>query len=290
MSEGNNNNSDKDKMNYPEVKHEAPRARNRTVMLSSDIAGEMRARLSEDFSEQEEDSFAEQVELPEVDLEEDNGFSEPVNLKGQNFYQPVVKPEEQAHSHMASIDDERRLRNFTANPNPGFTKVDPVAHVQPFADTVSNQGHVDPSILKRNAVSQILPHHHSADVVNNSKDSVSWLKQSPLLGFLVSYDTDPNGVAFELRSGRLIVTSEVTSGGNYLLICDESVSPMHAILKAGENGEVQVLDQLSENGTEISLHQTGEQLALSGDKGIASHGDTISFGNRTFHVCLVSRK
>ena len=116
-------------------------------------------------------------------------------------------------------------------------------------------------------------------------------KVTPLVGFLVSYDSNPNGEVFELRSGRLIVTSEDTGspGSAALVIRDETVSPMHAILRISQAGEIQVLDQLSEHGTRIRRFGSQEEEELSGEKGSLEHGDEIKFGNRKFHVCLIVR-
>lgn len=113
-------------------------------------------------------------------------------------------------------------------------------------------------------------------------------KRTPIMGFLVSYDVDEVGEVTPLHTGRLIVSSEEVGSGNHLLVQDESVSPMHAIIRVNSQGEIQVLDQLSENGTTIR-RATGEVVELSGDKAAVFHGDVISFGNRKFHICLVKR-
>ncbi len=67
---------------------------------------------------------------------------------------------------------------------------------------------------------------------------------------------------------------------------DATVSPLHAIVKISENGEIQVLDQLSEHGTTIRRID-GTEEKLSGSMGAVGHGDLVSFGNRSFHVCLI---
>lgn len=120
-------------------------------------------------------------------------------------------------------------------------------------------------------------------------DAVIWAKPAPIAGFLVSYDNDENGEVFELRAGRLIVTSETPGSGNYLVLSDESVSPMHAIVRVSSEGDVQILDQLSEFGTRILRARTDDEEDLSGEKSDLFHGDVVSFGERSFSVCLVSR-
>ena len=116
-----------------------------------------------------------------------------------------------------------------------------------------------------------------------------WSKLSPIVGFLVSYDKNTNGDVYELRSGRLIVTSEAAAAGNYMLVDDATVSPMHAIMRISASGEIQVLDQLSEHGTKIRRFGSKDEQELSGDKSSLEHGDVIKFGARAFHVCLVTR-
>jgi hypothetical protein len=119
-------------------------------------------------------------------------------------------------------------------------------------------------------------------------DCAVWVKEGRLIGFLVSYDKNPNGEYYELRSGRLIVTSEASSSGNFLLLLDDTVSPMHAILRVSERGAIQVLDQLSENGTCIRRYGTKQEEQLSGEKGALENGDIVKFGSRKFNVCLVA--
>jgi hypothetical protein len=53
---------------------------------------------------------------------------------------------------------------------------------------------------------------------------------------------------------------------------------------------LQVLDQLSENGTKIKHFGNDSWEELSGDKGTLEHGDIIVFGERKFHVCLVAKE
>jgi UDP-2,3-diacylglucosamine pyrophosphatase LpxH len=64
---------------------------------------------------------------------------------------------------------------------------------------------------------------------------------------------------------------------------------MHAIMRISSTGEIQLLDQLSEHGTKVKRANGGQVDELSGDKALVYHGDTIFFGKRSFHVCMVSR-
>jgi hypothetical protein len=109
-----------------------------------------------------------------------------------------------------------------------------------------------------------------------------------LVGFLVSFDADPKGGFVELREGRIIVSSEKVGAAPCLVIEDSSVSPMHAIIRVLSGEPLYILDQLSEFGTRIQHADTGESESLYGEKGVAKHGDVVLFGEKKFHVCLVS--
>lgn len=118
-------------------------------------------------------------------------------------------------------------------------------------------------------------------------EEIYWKNNTQLVGFLVSFDNEPNGSYLELRVGRLIVSSKFEGSGNCLVLQDESVSPMHAIMRITLGNSVQVLDQLSESGTRIQRAGGGEEQFLSGEKSTLSHGDVIVFGDRSFYVCLI---
>ena len=120
-------------------------------------------------------------------------------------------------------------------------------------------------------------------------ENAVWVKITPVVGFLVSFDNNSNGDIYELRSGRLVVTSDDNiHGQNYILINDETVSPCHAFLRITQDGEIQLLDQLSEYGTKIKRFGSDEEIELSGEKSTVEHGDLIMFGNRKFHVTLLA--
>lgn len=199
----------------------APRARNRTVMLTPDVTGEVRARLAQDMG------------------------------------QPAMT-------------NPQRTQTPFETPMPSGSYNAPTARpAAPPAGTATR------------AAQQSAP--------DSRTEGAFWAQESVLVGFLVSYDTNPNGSVFELRSGRIIVTSEPAGNGNYLLINDSTVSPMHAIMRITSGGEVQVLDQLSEFGTRVQRFGSEEEEELSGDKSSLEHGDVLKFGNRKFHVCIVAR-
>lgn len=126
-----------------------------------------------------------------------------------------------------------------------------------------------------------------AERMPENRDAIYWKTESPLVGFLVTYDHDPKGSYVELRQGRLMVSNAREESGSCLVVLGESISPMHAIMRVGPAGIVQVLDQLSESGTRVKHMGQTEEEFLSGEKSSVSHGDIIFFGDRKFHVLLV---
>jgi hypothetical protein len=118
-------------------------------------------------------------------------------------------------------------------------------------------------------------------VCNNSNDT------SKLVGFLISYDRVDAGEMFEIRSGRFLITSRPTDNGDYLLVDDETISPLHAIVRATKDGSIQVLDQLSEFGTGVTRGGDGEEEEVSGGLATILHGDVVRFGKRSFVVVAI---
>jgi len=208
----------------------ASRARNRTVMLTPEITGQVRARLA-----QEIDPNAGAPAQPP----RDGGFE---SVVGRGFSAPT--------------------------------------EARPRVDTRAESGYVPPAAAARPQVTASAPTKREKGIV--------WTKETPVVGFMVSFDGNPNGDIFVLRSGRLMVTSDVTQVDNCLIVEDPSVSPMHAILRITSQGEIQILDQLSEFGTHIRRFGSSEEEQLSGDKSSLEHGDIVKFGNRSFHICVVA--
>ena len=108
-----------------------------------------------------------------------------------------------------------------------------------------------------------------------------------IVGFLVSMDKDKNGEVYEIRAGRWVLTSRPTDHGDYILINDESISPLHAIIRATKDGKIQVLDQLSEHGSGVISVGSDEEEDAAGSTVTVEHGDTVRFGARYFTVCMI---
>jgi len=233
----------------------APRARNRTVMLTPEITGQVRARLAKEL-----DPSSALAGL--TDQSRGSGFNSvaprrPAVEAPPDRSRPTPISPAQAGGHGAYQEVRRPVEAPQGAPRPGAA---PLAR-PPAAPEAVPDG-----------------------------DVIEWKKSSALVGILVTYDRDTNGEIFPLRSGRLIVTSEMPSGGNFFFLEDGSVSSMHAIVRIGEDGAIQILDQLSEHGTTIRRLTSGEEIRLSGDKANVEHGDEVAFGERRFTVCLLPRK
>lgn len=310
--------SDK-KLKDLEGKGRAPRARNKTVMLTPEIANEMRSRLSsgvhqntgtEEISSSVREEVKELVKSASVEAPVQNTGTEEISKEVREEVKSSIpasaesrldnsngafeKPSEALFSQpvVDEVVEEKEsiIENFVAEPQEEVVEEAPVIENFIEEEQMSHE-----EIKINEPVSPVEQRRASASVrrsappqqeVATEGDYIDWVKESPLCGFLVSFDNNPNGDVYQLHTGRLIVTSEVAGTGSLLFLDDESVSSMHAIVRISNKGEIQVLDQLSEAGTKIE-RKDGEVLELSGDKSDLHHGDLLSFGDRSFKVCLI---
>jgi hypothetical protein len=304
----------------------APRARNKTVVLSSDLAGRVRASVksAEGVAADGDDGFF----RPGQGSDHSKGqASNPVNNEVEGGGGPG-RSSLHSRPEYQPVDQSSR----TINPNSGIGAAQVRAVVQqrsvaganPVAPKASQGGHgslhgrtsmVRPSSMmpldhgaseskggrggadeadrhnslgsESNANIASTPHGtkygaHSAMPTSNLQPATSLL-----LGFLVSFDKNPYGDAYEIREGRTIISSDLPmSGGMVLLIDDPSVQSMHAVIKGEGDGTIILLDQLSESGSFVRSLD-GEEKQLCGDRASIKHGDMIRFGARLFKVCLL---
>lgn len=236
----------------------APRARNRTVMLTPEMTGQLRSRMGREGIISQDPQAGPVQSLPP-------GPPPARDEMPPQQFRPVQKtPQHPIRPDTYILQQELdQVRNALNPPQSGGFQA-PATTPPAFAKPV------EPGAAE-------------------SKTGVYWSRLSPVLGFLVSYDDDENGEVFDLRQGRVIVTCERAGHGDYLVINDQTISPMHAILRITAAGEVQVLDQLSEYGTKIQRMGSEETEDLSGERSAVSHGDVLYFGKRSFHVCMVVR-
>lgn len=268
------------------VSDTSSRARNRTVMLTPEITGEVRARLAQDIGAQDSGPSG-----------EGSGMSPIKPATGQllSGVEPPTTRSESSERPSASLLPPSSSGDFqrpmsAGGPSSGSSLG---AQSRPasgsFSSPSGDLGARSGGVFSTPGGGSSVQPSRSASVNQNGEGTV-WQKMGPIVGFLVSYDADPNGTVFELRAGRLIVTSEAAGSGNYMVVADSTVSPMHAIMRISADGDIQVLDQLSEYGTKIKRAEEDDYEELSGDKSAIGHGDIIHFGERKFSVCMVTRE
>lgn len=108
-----------------------------------------------------------------------------------------------------------------------------------------------------------------------------------IVGFLIGVSADGSSEVVELKVGRWLITSRPTDHGEYILLDDPTVSPLHAILRVTKDSKVQLLDQLSEHGTGVTHAGKTEEEELTGSMVNVNHGDLIRFGQKYFVACVI---
>jgi FHA domain len=314
-----------DDRNLPSVH----RARNRTVVLSPDITGHVRAKLASDNIELDDGSGfvrmtknQSKLQLPENPTIPDqynnehnyNPSAEEFPLEdsvGSSFEQTFENIESEQPSKLNDINNDLSNDAPRIEPSPVLLPTsnehsstrNPLNQLSSFKSgsrpfeypdlksTLNTSGFANGEDKLAKAfsyvASQAATSNNVTQVVRLSNPKQIIAETSLLVGFLVSYDKLPSGEAYELREGRNIVSRDLPpNGGKVIILEDENVSSMHAILKVDEDGSVTVLDQLSESGTFIN-RTDGSEIKLEGDRARLQHGDILKFGCRSFKVCLI---
>lgn len=262
------------------------RARNRTVLLTPETIGQMRASLTGEGADPNADPVAEL--LPPLNWDYPEG--QPPAAGGEP-QEPAPEAEHEAFAPRRNNVEEQRpilegagrrpMGRFGVPAGAARERTSNDAFEQPpaggFQSAAARGG--KPAPERRPAAPEPVeaPRRAPARAAARSK----------LIGFLISYDQEQNGEVFELRVGRWLVTSRPTDTGDYILVEDESVSPLHAILRATQDGKLQLLDQLSEFGTAVFRTTATEEEEVAGAMAVLNHGDMVRFGKRWFVVCLV---
>ena len=324
MDEENRKNGNDSETGRPQ---RTPRVRSRTVLLTSDMAGQVRSRLSAGAArdggfgntgieeEPQTNSAFERVGRQETMTGfERRGEVTTVTARPNFQPRPTVtetqqnEEEEEIPSHLTRQRMEEAEREITSTSEwhpktEAREEPTPEAYAMPersIADhyskpehSIAEQSYEPRAAIRAEQGGRTAPQREFSqrdtyqEEVNSEEDRIVWSKEGALVGFLISYDKNENGSFYELRTGRLIVTSEFTGTGNFLYLNDQTVSPMHAILRCSKGSPIQVLDQLSECGTKIVAKEDKSTKELAGDKGSLKQGDTVFFGERSFKVCLV---
>ncbi|OVE80337.1 hypothetical protein BVY02_00480 [bacterium J17] len=234
----------------------ASRARNKTVMLSPEIAGQVRARISGDEGSTS-DPFSQL--LPPMGESAPNGPS------------AAEKPKTMSSGVHTEKSDEWGQRVGASLAEPSSPPAQP------------------PLLRPEPAPTAAAPVEQPSFSVNKAPTPRATQKPrtSKIIGFMVSFDKEENGEVFEICAGRWLLTSRPTDHGEFILINDETISPLHAIIRATSEGKVQVLDQLSEFGTGVTKQGEDEEVEVAGSMISVEHGDIVRFGKRSFTIVMV---
>jgi hypothetical protein len=110
-------------------------------------------------------------------------------------------------------------------------------------------------------------------------------REGRLFGWLVSF-TDDNGRATEIREGRFFVTRSSLKSSD-LVIDDASISTPHAMIRAEEEGKLEVQDLMSDRG--IFVRKSGaDAYKREEDRARLAHGDWVRFGDIEYLVSLIA--
>ena len=106
---------------------------------------------------------------------------------------------------------------------------------------------------------------------------------SPLVGFLVSFSVDPNGISWPLRFGRTRIGGGLDQD---VMLPQDGVSGSHAEIMVRANPEtgkpkIWVTDQNSTNGTQLN----GADIFT--DRPDLAHGDIVGISNVELMVILL---
>lgn len=286
-----------------EPQNKVSRARNRTVMLTPEMTGQVRNAIKEEIKVEEPSDFFRpgqkkvETKLPEQSpkitdkepLQQSNlglKFGKSVNRSRTT---KLSREEVDKAVRAESIQEVSQPEKFTL-PTPVVPKAfDPLTSVAPpnhGPGRVSDLGRPAPKSEKPKQ-QPVGPAMIEAAPVSRGQALTGTTK---IIGFLVCFDVDPNGEVYEIRAGRKLITSRPTDHGEYMLIQDDSVSPLHAILRTTKEGNLQVLDQLSEYGTGITRQGESEEIEVAGGLETVKNGDILRFGKRSFLVCLLPSK
>lgn len=235
----------------------ASRARNKTVMLTPEMAGQMRAQIQSASDDDGSDPVSDL--LPPISWDD--------AAERQKPSRPMA---DVARSNEAGLQNRAQ------------------------ANRAPEQNATAPRHLQASTAGEVVVAETRAKVGMDMKTGtvrVVSSKSSKIIGFLVSYKDNDNGEVIEIRQGRWLLTSKFSDQSDQqIVIDDETISPLHAIIRASADGKIDVLDQLTEYGTGLTRAGGGAEIDLAGAKEKIEHGDTIRFGKREFVVCLVPAK
>jgi hypothetical protein len=112
-------------------------------------------------------------------------------------------------------------------------------------------------------------------------------RRGRLVGWLVSYGLNDQGVAYEVRSGRTFLGSQDDTDHSTIVVDESSIDSPHLAIKANQKHRVLVQDVFSRSGTFIQRGDSDQEERLEGPTELG-HGDWIRIGSSTrFQFCLI---
>lgn len=141
------------------------------------------------------------------------------------------------------------------------------AYDAPISQSVSEKLDPHKDFARTMIEEEIMEEDESGAVVNR----VEVRAASKLVGWLVTYSLDPQGVDFRLYEGRNIIGKDFSCS---VCINDPKVSSQHAILLY-RSGKFRIKDNLSTNGTYVNGEDIEDESILLNDGDIIQVGDTI---------------
>lgn len=306
------------------------RARNHTVLLNPDLVDQLRSGSDDEFDTDPgtevrdlpkggfvgKDAKVSFDKEPEVEVEDD-GFAKPKGQQGPSMIKKTgeaandwyggvtAKPaDKQGVAETAAVakpvtPTNSAIRPPVLKPSQAMPNVG-VQSQQTAASAPSKPGmqNIQPAVETEipqvtNKVTKQTQSQQTEFKGNIMKQETGELKYvgapSKVIGFLVSYQKVPTGEYFPLCTGRMTITADADCKGSVFILADESVSMPHAIAKITE-GEIMILDQLSEQGTKVKKKGSDQFIELAGERTTLQQGDQIWFGDVHFYVSLVEGK
>lgn len=250
----------------------ASRARNKTVMLTPEVTGQLRALLNRENGSSKQ-STPDNIN-PLSDILPPIGREEPASVVADPL-EGIGRREATIQSGELPVLSGGHVQSATQNGE---------YHSEQSVADVSEEPHR--SVMAK-PVFAVNPAATANSVFNQQNTASARSVTSKIVGFLINFDDNEYGDVIEIRKGRWLLTSRPTDQGNYIIVDDPSISPLHAIIRATDSGSIQILDQLSEHGTGVISSGEEEEVDIAGTMVNVSHGDLVRFGLRYYIVCVV---
>ena len=271
----------------------ASRARNRTVMLSPDVTGQVRSLLQSPVTQRSTTRGDDPFQKPSKMVKPTESFgseeikrtSEPTRVHKVVESEPFISA-----PRSDKVEGTLELKREHSKRATGERKLDElgigISPPEREAKLVEERKSVNLGLeLKNPFVDHLVPQPVPEPIKKPKAPVVS----SRIVGFLVSFDKEEVGEVFEVRVGRWLVTSKPSDQDSIILIEDNSISPLHAVIKVSVSGEIQVMDQLSDNGSSVLKINSNSELDASEAPVRLQHGDLVRFGRRYFVFCGVPK-